>query len=206
MKLCRKIPMCLLLIVVLLSLSACGGKRPEATTVCVEKGGKLKQILVDPTPSYSVSDLQEYTEERITAYLEDNEEGEINLDSCTEEDGVVYMELSFGTSADYSAFNSMDCFCGTLEEAAAAGLTPAESLCAPDGTEMSFSSLLAEHPEYHMLILSENTLVETNSDIICSGGPIGVTGERTAMIGDGDAGTSGNYPRKTDASAFLIFE
>ena len=206
MKLCRKIPMCLLLIVVLLSLSACGEKRPEATTVCVEKGGKLKQILVDPEPEYSVNDLKEYAEESISAYLEATEEGEIRLESCEEQDGIVYMELSFGSSADYSAFNSMDCFCGTLEEASAAGEIPTDTLLAPDGSAVDFSALLAEHPDYHLLVLSEHTLVETNTDILCATVQATITGERTATIGDGDAGTSGYFPRKTDAPAWLIFE
>lgn len=206
MKICRKIPMYLLLIVVLLSLTACGEKRPEATTVCVDKGGKLKQILVDPAPDYSIGDLQEYTEERITAYLKENEEGEVRLESCEQEDGVLYMELSFGTAADYTTFNGMDCFLGTLEEAAAAGVVPGDTLLAPDGTPMDFTALTAEHPEYRMLVLSENTLVETNKEIICSTVQAAITGKNTAVIGDGDAGTSGYYPRKTDTPAYLIFE
>lgn len=204
MKYCRKMWMCLLLLVVTVSLSACGGKRPEATTVLVEKGGKLKQILVDPAPDYSVTGLQEYTEERISAYLEDNKEGEIGLDSCEEEDGVLYLEISYGSSADYAAFNAMDCFCGTLEEAAAEGIVPSEVLVAPDGSAVDFSALLAEHPEYRMLVLSENVLIQTNQDILCASAPAAITGTRTAVIGDGDAGTSGYFPRKTEIPAYLI--
>lgn len=206
MKLCRKLPVCLLLIVVLLSLSACGEKRPEATTVCVDKGGKLKQILVDQAPDYSMADLQEYTEERITAYLKENKEGEVRLESCEEEEGVIYMELSFGTSADYTAFNSMDCFCGTLEEAAEAGIQPGDTLLTADGSTVDYAILLAENPEYHMLVLSENTLVQTNKDILCSTVQASITGKNTAKVGDGDAGTSGYYPRKMDVPAYLIFE
>ncbi len=205
MKLCRKIPMYLLLIAVLLSLSACGGKRPEATTVYVDKDGKLKQTLVDPSPDYALEKLQAYTENRITSYLKGTEDGEVRLNSCKEEDGFVYMELSYGTAADYAAFNGMECFCGTLEEASAAGMVPAEPLQAPDGTGVDFAALLAEHPEYHLLVLAEHVQVQTDTAIVCASAPAAVTGDYTAVIGDGDAGTSGYYPRKT-ASAYLIFE
>ncbi|MDO4489926.1 MAG: hypothetical protein Q4B85_02475 [Lachnospiraceae bacterium] len=206
MKLCRKISLYLLLTVVLLSLSACGGKRPEATTVCVEKGGKLKQVLVDPAPDYYVEDLQSYTEDRISTYLKDSEEGEVRLNSCRETEGTVYMELSFGSAADYSAFNRMDCFLGTLQEAADAGISPPDVLAAPDGTPADFGTLLAEHPEYRMLLLSEHTLVQTNTDILYSTPQAVITDGRAAIIGDGDAGTSGYYPRKTDLPGCLIFE
>lgn len=206
MKQCRKIPVYLLLLVVLLSLSACGEKRPEATTVCVVKGGKLKQILVDQAPDYTESELQEYTEDKIAAYLETEKKGDVKLDSCKEVDGVVYMELLFGSAADYSAMTGLPCFFGTLEEAVDAGTVPAGTLVAPDGTTVEFSALLAEHPDYHMLGLAENVLVQTNKEIFYSVAPATVTGERTAVIGDGNSDTSGYMPRMTDAPAYLIFE
>lgn len=206
MKKCRKIPVYLLLLVALLSLTACGDKRPEATTVCVVKGGKLKQILVDQAPDYSVAELQEYTEDRIAAYLKTEKKGDVKLDSCEEKDGVICMELLFNTAADYTAMTGMTCFYGTLEEAVEAGMAPQDTLVAPDGTTADFSALAAEKPEYHMLVLAENVLVQTQENILYATAPAVITGEKTATIGDGDADTSGFIPRKTDTPAFLIFK
>ncbi|MDO4616337.1 MAG: hypothetical protein Q4B03_02615 [Lachnospiraceae bacterium] len=206
MKLCRKICVCLLLITSLLSLSACGGERPEATTVYVDKKGNLKQILVDPAPDYSPGELQTYTEDRIAAYNKAHTDADVQLNSCTEEEGVIYAELSYGSFEDYTGFNSMDCFLGTLEEAQTAGMIPEEQLIAAGGEAVDIAALLAEHPEYHILSLSEHTLVQTETAILGSGGTVVITGETTAVFGDGDAGTSGYYPRKTEAAGWLIFE
>ncbi len=205
MKLCRKIPMCLLLTVALLSLAACGSERPEATTVYVDKEGNLRQILVDSQPEYSVSDLEAYTEDSITAYLKANEGASIELESCEEADGVLYLELSYGSAEDYSGFNSMDCYLGTLEEASAAGMI-GDTLLDADGLEMDTAALLAEHPDCRLLVLSEHTRVQTETAILCGSSLVAITGENTAQIGDGDAGTSGYFPRKTDAAAYLVFE
>lgn len=205
MKLCRKISMCLLLILSILSLSACGGKRPEATAVYVDKDGNLKQILVDASPEYSLEGLRDFTEDKIKTYLKENENGEIRMDSCEEKNGIVYLELSYGRAADYAEFNRMSCFLGTLNDAALAGIVPEGNLTAPDGSAVDFASLQEEHPEYYLLSLSENIIVQTDRRIQAVSSLVTVSSENTAVIGDGDAGTSGYYPRKTAASAYLIF-
>ncbi len=206
MRRCRKMALCLLTCAAALALSACGREMPEATTVYVDENGTLEQILVDASADYSADDLKQYARESIDACLKANEEADIELVSCRKEDGTVYLELSYGSSDDYTALNSMYCFLGTLEEAAAAGTAPEGTLLAADGSETDYASLLAEHPEYHMLILSENTLVQTDTAILCGTELVTITGESTAVIGDGDAGSSGYFPRKTDGTACLIFE
>lgn len=206
MKLCRKISAGILLTCILLSMTGCGQKRPDATTVYVDKKGKLKQILVDAAPSYSIGDLQEFTEQKITTYLEETEESEVRLESCEEEEGTIYMELSYGSSADYTAFNHMDCFSGTLQEASDAGVLPSDMLLAPDGSSTDCSALLAEEEEYMVLILNENTLVQSEKKILYVSGMVALSGETTAIVGDGDAGTSGFFPRLTDTPAILIYK
>ncbi len=206
MKKCRKISLILLLGMLVLSFSACSGEWPESTTLYAKQNGTLSQILVDTDPDYTLSELKTYAEEEIADYNENTEEGEVKLRSSKERDGVIYMELSYGSSSDYATFNGMNCSLTTLEEAAAAGILPEESLIAQDGSEVDISNLLAENPTCHLLILAEHTLVETESGIIGASSLVTITGEQTALIGDGDADTSGYYPRKTDRAAYLLFE
>jgi hypothetical protein len=107
-------------------LSGCGDTY-EATesTVFVEKDGTILSTDIeafDPS-SYDESGLQTYVEETIREYTEEHGKDSVKLKDLSFADGKATLSIEYASVKDYSEFNEIEMFTGSVAEALAAGYT-----------------------------------------------------------------------------------
>lgn len=113
----------LMLVVV---LSGCNAQNPDkigATTIYVDKEGKIIETVVEDfsMSHYSDEELKQFIEQDISLYHENKGEEVVGLEFFEVKDEIVKVQMSFATAEDYREFNSVDIFNGTISEALSSG-------------------------------------------------------------------------------------
>lgn len=107
-------------------LSGCGTNyNAEESTVYVRKNGKIVSTDVEEfdTSAYDESALKAYIDEAIDSYTSENGSGRVKLQSLKVEDNKATLIIEYASADDYTNFNGVQLFTGTLAEALAAGYT-----------------------------------------------------------------------------------
>ena len=110
----------ILLLVPALLLAGCGGiAKAEETTVTVDENGRITQALVEDfsQENYSSQELEEEIDGLIEAYNGETQSSAVSMESCQVKDGQARVILEYGSDEDYRAFNLVDFFAGTVEQA-----------------------------------------------------------------------------------------
>ena len=109
----------------ILGLCACGKETAGVSTVSVDKEGKVESVLYDAFDKdyYSLDELTNMAEDEISGYNSEYETPRITLSDAQllEDEAVVKLTLDFESTSDYSYYNQVDLFYGTVEEARNSG-------------------------------------------------------------------------------------
>lgn len=112
-----------LLILCMCLLFGCSQKTSvDTATVFVEKKGQIVSVDVETLDKdyYSETELEEYINDHVASYVEDNGET-VELTSFEVADGIAKLQLKYDSYEDYSRFNGIDLYTGTVVTALAAG-------------------------------------------------------------------------------------
>ena len=114
---------------VLLCVSLLGGCKSsyaaDTNTVFVQKDGGIVSTDVEEfdTSAYDESALKAYIDDAIDSYASENGSGRVKLQSLNIEDNKATLIIEYASAGDYTNFNGIQLFTGTIAEALAAGYT-----------------------------------------------------------------------------------
>ncbi|MCR4923502.1 MAG: hypothetical protein K5931_05780 [Lachnospiraceae bacterium] len=160
------------LILLLFSLSfltACSTNKDfNETTISINKKGNIESYIYESFDKgyYNVGELQSVLDDEIAAYNEKTgEKDRVKLKSLSVEDQVAKAVFIYKSYEDYSSFNNVDFFYGTIEEAKKAGYSISAAMKSiEDGSSISGEEALAMTDKM-VIVISEPVLVESSSDI-----------------------------------------
>lgn len=152
-----------------LLLCSCGfdGEK-EITTIQVEKDGSLTSTIVEAFDReyYDQDDLKEYTLDAVAAYNTASG-GDVSVSGVSQKDGVVEVEMKYGSAADYAGFNGKELFLGTVEQAYDEGKDLDVLLQdVSDPGKTAGKNEILQLGEKHLLILEEEVAVELPGKIL----------------------------------------
>lgn len=141
----------------------------QANTVVVHKDGQITEhIMGDFTqPHYKESVLRQESEDEIASYNAENGEGKVELTELSVENTLARMTVQFKSDEDYTNFNGVSLFAGTMKEAKEANQITSVVLTAVNGkSEPENLTVLAEDENLHLAILEESRNIRTFNNIV----------------------------------------
>ena len=159
----KSLSLCLVLTGALL-LSGCSQKfEPTESTIFVTSKGVVRSAVMESFDKgyYNFEELSGDIESAVQAYCSDGNEGAIVVESLTEENEMVTLQMQYESAAVYSEFNDMILFSGTLSEAKAAGYSLNE-LYDTQGQQVEMT---AEEDTLKVIITEEDVCIQTSGKI-----------------------------------------
>lgn len=160
-----------LLLAGILFFKGCGGQKLEdatQSTVTVAKNGKISQLLIEALPSgqYSESDLKNTVTQWIDEYVKQHDKNAVVMDGLEVKEEVAKLRINYSSVEDYKAFNNVDFFTGTVEEAIAAGYEFPNIFINKGGEEVSFTKIRSSCQDEKVIIIQEPLNVLTPDAIL----------------------------------------
>ena len=156
----KSLGLCMVLTGALL-LSGCGQKfEPTESTIFVTSKGVVKSAVMESFEEdyYNFTELTGKIESAVQEYCANGNEGAVEVESLTEADGMVTLQMQYANAAVYSEFNDMVLFSGTLSEAKLAGYSW-EELYDPQGQLVEVTA--EEENTLKAIITEENVCIQT---------------------------------------------
>jgi hypothetical protein len=151
-------------------LTGCGDTY-EATesTVFVQKNGTILSTDIESFDPgyYDESGLRSYVEEAISDYTEEYGSGTVKLKDLSFANGVATLSIEYASVSDYSEFNGIEMFTGSIAEALAAGYSfDGEYYDFSDGNQsLCDASAFLDTDGYKVVIIKANTDVHVNGKV-----------------------------------------
>lgn len=149
----------------MLLLGGCGQKfEPTESTLFVTSKGMVKSAIIESFDKdyYDFDEFSKEVDQSVKEYCLGTDGEAVTLESITEVNQEVSLFMNYETVKDYSAFNEVLLFCGTYEEAKAAGYVPT-GLTSPEGKEIAVDS--EELNELKVIVTEESITIQTAGKI-----------------------------------------
>lgn len=183
----KKIGLMLLSILISMALFGCEQeKSDDATTVSVEKNGKVVASIVEDFDKeyYSEDELKEMIASDIAKYNTSSGDENVKLDTVSVSDGVARTTLIHKDSESYAGFNGVTFFEGTVADAYNAGYSFDDVVlksAAEDGVTLDKSGILAEG-NMHIVITDENINIRTFNNIAYISSNVTLVNKKEAVV------------------------
>ncbi len=188
----RKITILLLIVSMTALLAGCGsgGSAESETTLEFKKNGQVVHTIVEDFSAdyYDLDELETDVKSQIEEYNTRVGSDRISLDSSELEDGTLTMVMTFQGAEDYSSFYRQALFCGTVKAAFEAGydLDIELNSAQEEGTTINKQDIL-DMGERHIIVVREAIHLKPYADILYASGDVEVTGDRDAVVTDGQS-------------------
>ena len=188
----RKITILLLIVSMTVLLAGCGsgGSAESETTLEFKKNGQVVHTIVEDFSAdyYDLDELETDVKSQIEEYTTRVGSDRISLDSSELEDGTLTMVMTFQGAEDYSSFYRQALFCGTVKAAFEAGydLDIELNSAQEEGTTINKQDIL-DMGERHIIVVREAIHLKPYADILYASGDVEVTGDRDAVVTDGQS-------------------
>ncbi len=207
MKKIARIPLLVTMAVLLMIQTGClsiDSENKEEIELTSE--GKIIQTIVDDSgDSVTGEELENYINDKIKNYQ--GTSGAIALERCRVKDGKVNIVLRYDSITDYSEFNNVICYSGTLKEAFAAGYDFNRSFYAKNGVQLPYFSLSVTYPDSRVLILEENVTVKLPGELLAVSDGIAISENGTISVSQqGDDSIPTELQTTTASPVFLIYK
>ena len=173
---------------VMLTQAACGGQKSAVTQTTIEakKNGAIVHTIVEEFSEeyYDVDELNDMMTQACSAYNETTGKESVIIESTELTDGNLTVQMRYAKADDYTAFNKVPMFSGTVQEAVNAGYNLNVKMYPADGGEVSIGKEeILEMKDRHLLILREEVDVEVWDDILYHTSNVMMTSEsRSAKV------------------------
>ena len=157
----------LCILAVVLAMSGCSTSfRPSASSLYIQKDGKLTQAIVESFEKdyYSLAEFENMINKEIDTYNRNYGEEKISLNQLELKDQTLYLLLDFSDADVYSTYNEEYCFVGTVEEALDAGLSFQMDFKDAEYEEYSGADVTAKK-SHHVAVLQNEGIVQLQSPV-----------------------------------------
>ena len=152
----------------LFTLSACGGGNEQTTSVEIDKDGRITNVIYEPFDQeyYDITELSDMAANEISEYNVEYSNEKISLEKAelVEDDSFAKLTMNYTSASDYSHFNQVSLFYGTVEEAMDKGYTISNALVNADGENIE-GDYIEKHKEKHIVITSDKSNIKTPYNI-----------------------------------------
>ena len=151
-------------------LTGCGSSyAAEESTVFVQKDGKIVSTDVEEFDEnlYSKEELEEYVNQYISEYTDEYGKKSVKLKDISVADGTAVLSIEYATAEDYTRFNGIELFAGSVAEALAAGygFTAEFADVSGDQPVPADTSAFVSGEGYKAVIIKGNTNVHVKGTI-----------------------------------------
>ena len=143
------------------AICGCGSDDSRETRITIDKDGVITSTIYDDflEDYYDVSELENMATNEMSYYNSEYDSPRITLsDSKAIDDGEVMLSMRFESSVDYSHFNQVTLFFGTVTEAKENGFAISDNLVDSNGIRLSVDEF-ANLQDRHIIITSEKTKI-----------------------------------------------
>ncbi len=184
-----------------LAAGGCAGREPETTTLSVDEDGVLEQAIVENVEDedFTQDELRTYIRQDLEEYQAENGGETVTLESCRLAGGIARITLQYASAGDYAAFNQVDCFLGSLQEARTAGYGFDTGFQDPAGNAVEQSAVLGQQ-EARVLILEEILDVRLPGEVLYTSSNASVTQEGKVRV---QASEEADF---TDEPVYIIYQ
>ncbi len=173
-------------------LMGCGNSKIETTTLNIDKNGKVRSTIVEEFGEsyYDLQELSDMAAKEASAYNSEYINEKVFLESVTEdeESKVVTMVMSFNSTSDYSHFNQVSLFYGTVQEALDKGYKVSDELVDKDGQNLG-ADALKDNLDKHIVITTDRSNIITPYNISYMTKGIRLKSKKEAVLADVSADT-----------------
>ncbi len=202
-----RIPLLVTMALLLAAQTGCLGIDSEnKEQVELTSDGKIVQTIVDDSgDSVTGEELENYINDKIKNYQ--GTSGAIALERCRVKDGKVNIVLRYDSVGDYSTFNNVTCYSGTLKEAYAAGYDFNRSFYAKNGVQLPYFTLSVTYPDSKVLILEENVTVKLPGELLAMSNGVTIAEDGAISVTQaGDDSIPAELQTTTASPVFLIYK
>jgi hypothetical protein len=145
---------------------------PEETAIQVQEDGTLRETIVDrlSQPYYDPAELENMIRSSVDTYNHENGEGSVTVDEFTAEEDRITVRMTYLSSQEYSSFNQVPFFSGSMLEAEMEGFRFTEDFLKVDKGNAGSKAIAPEEPlshkEYSVLIVDASYMAEVPGDIM----------------------------------------
>ena len=200
---------CLMLTVCLLSgmLAGCGSFDSDTTIISVGKKGTVTTIDVDTFDKdyYTEEDFKSFAQSAIDTYNMSHEVDAVTLSEFSVTDGMAKLKMEFKSVKDYSDFNDIPMFHGTVVDAVAAGYKFEGTFSAVEKGEMTGTATKTEilaDANLKVVVIQANTDVKVAGKICyVSNQNVTLTAKDTVSIRDEESASL-----ESDVLTYIIYK
>lgn len=158
----------------LILLPGCGSNNSEVTSVTIGKKGNITSFICEDFSKeyYDAKEFEDMTLSEVSTYNSAYVNQKINLDKVEydEETKTIKVSMTYEAALDYSHFNNVTLFYGTVQEALDNGYDLSMNLVDASGNAFNKDDL-SNYLDKHVVITSEkcNIIVPYNIEFMTSG-------------------------------------
>ena len=169
----------------LFTLSACGAGEEKVTSVAIDKDGKVTNVIYEDFGEeyYDIKELSDMAASEISEYNVEYSSPKITLEKAelVEDDTFARLTMTYDSASDYSHFNQVSLFYGTIEEAQKKGYEISGSLVNSTGEKIE-TSYLEDHKDRHIIITSDKSNIRTPYNIEYMSGGVTLVDKKEADL------------------------
>ena len=185
-------------------LSGCSKKTDvDTSTVFIEKKGKITSVDVEALDKdyYDEAELESYITDHVNDYTSENG-NTVEMVSFTVTDQVAKLQMQYDSYEDYTAFNGIELYDGTVVEAEAAGYdfdTDFISASDEDTKKVSKDDVLADDN-------NKVVIIKANVDVKVDGTILYVSKENTKVTEKNKVSITGEGSAEEAALTYIIYK
>lgn len=173
-------------------LTACGASSPEVTLLEINKDGEIKNVIYEEFgEDYDLGELTDMASREISSYNSDFISPKLSMEEPEIIDNGAFVKLTmdYKSASDYSHFNNISLFYGTVQEAVGKGYAVPDDLIGRDGEKME-KDFLEGNQERHIIITTDRSNIKTPYDIEYASEGVMIINKREAMLEDAKGDTA----------------
>ena len=185
-------------------LSGCSKKTDvDTSTVFIEKKGKITSVDVEALDKdyYDEAELESYITDHVNDYTSENG-NTVEMASFTVTDQVAKLQMQYDSYEDYTAFNGIELYDGTVVEAEAAGYdfdTDFISASDEDTKKVRKDDVLADDN-------NKVVIIKANVDVKVDGTILYVSKENTKVTEKNKVSITGEGSAEEAALTYIIYK
>ncbi len=169
----------------LLSMTGCGEAKTGITSVVIDKEGKVTHEIYEKFDRdyYDLQGLSDMAAQEISEYNVEYDTPKVTLGKAEliEDDKVARLSMVYESASDYSHFNQVSLFYGTVQEAIDRGYEVSKGLVNSSGEKID-QEVIDKSLENHIIITSEKIDVITPYNIEYMSNGVSLNGKKEADL------------------------
>lgn len=158
------------------------GAKVKKTTLYIEENGKVTEAIVETLDKdyFDSKEMKEWIKEEIKSYNKENGKV-VDMKTYKTDKKTARVTVEYDTMKDYSGFNHVKAFCGTIAEAQEAGYTfDGEFVSTKDKPSITRVELDGSQ-KYKAVIVEDSQTIMLEEDILYASSNVKVNGKKAVV-------------------------